>query len=43
MGGLEGAGALLKERKKISLKEFKSLMFEVFQMSKEQPLELRAE
>ncbi len=30
MGGLHGAAGLMKDMKKISLKEFKKLMFEVF-------------
>ncbi len=38
MGGLEEGGALLKEKKKLSLKEFKSIMFEIFEQSKEKPI-----
>ena len=40
MGGLENAGSLLKEKKKVSLKEFKNLMFELFEMTKDnKPIE----
>lgn len=40
MGGLENAGSLLKEKKKVSLKEFKNLMLELFEMTKDnKPIE----
>lgn len=42
MGGMEEAGGLLKEKKRISLKEFKACMFEVFETSKERSPELKA-
>lgn len=41
MGGMDEAGGLLKEKKRISLKDFKACMFEVFEMSKQKSPELK--